>query len=670
MIKYQVAAKRDFITSLTSVKKPVDALAELIWNGFDAGSDRVQVFIGLNEIDGVDTIRVRDYGTGIDPAGAADFFGNLGDSWKKLKGRDNGRALHGKNGKGRFKAFALGQRVDWNTTFRNRQGQTVNYTIAGNINGIDSFEATDPVIATNATSGTEVLISNVIADFRSLKDDGAVLNLAKIFAPYLTEYPSVTLEYNGRQIDPINAQLHRSDYHLGDVELGADFRVPVSVTIIEWNIKTERELHLCDADGVSLYTLPTGKIKAPGFNFTAYVKTGHFRELDKTNNLILGELDQDIKKILEVAKNKVKEHFRKRILENQGQVIAKWKEEDIYPYEDKIVLDPVEQAERQVFDILAVNVQSYLPSFESADQKAKKFTFRLLAQAVKDNPESVQTILGEVLGLKKKEQDELADLLQRTSLSAIISSAKVVTDRLNFLIGLENLLFDKETKKKLLERDQLHKILENEAWIFGEEFALAGSELTLEEVLNKHLAKLGDREDVAGAEASLETDKLRVDLMLHKVTQPRPGEFDYLVVELKRPSKKIDSDVLTQIKKYAIAVSDDERFRGIKVRWIFLAVSNDMDELARREASQKNRPKGLVWDDDNITLWAKSWSEIINDARTKLNFFNAQLSYQADRESAKEYLQKAHAHFIPESYVITEKESVELSSSDGIIDED
>ena len=95
-----------------------------------------------------------------------------------------------------------------------------------------------------------------------------------------------------------------------------------------------------------------------------------------------------------------------------------------------------------------------------------------------------------------------------------------------------------------------------------------------------------------------------------------------------------------------------------------------MDDLARREASQKNRPKGLVWDDENITLWAKSWSEIINDARTKLNFFNAQLSYQADRESAKEYLQKAHAHFIPESYIVAEDESVDLSSSDDIEGED
>jgi len=192
-----------------------------------------------------------------------------------------------------------------------------------------------------------------------------------------------------------------------------------------------------------------------------------------------------------------------------------------------------------VFDILAVNVQSYLPLFDVADVKSRKFTFRLLAQAIRENPESVQKIIAEVLGLKKDEQDDLAELLKQTSLSSIISSARIVANRLDFLNGLENLLFDKESKKKLLERDQLHKILENEAWLFDEEFSLAGSELRLEEVLNQHLDKLGKREDDPDPVEVGEGKTGRVDLMLQKAIQPRTGEYDYLIVELKRPSKKI-----------------------------------------------------------------------------------------------------------------------------------
>ncbi len=380
------------------------------------------------------------------------------------------------------------------------------------------------------------------------------------------------------------------------------------------------------------------------------MKSEFFRDLDKSNSLVLAELDKDVQSIIAVAKGKLKAHFRKRLSQNQSEVVQKWKEEKIYPFEDKPDLDPVEAAERQVFDILAVNVQSYLPSFEGADHKSKKFTFQLLAHAVKENPDSVQTIISEVLGLKRSEQDDLAALLGKTSLSSIIKASKTVADRLDFLTALDALVFGKESKKKLLERDQLHKILENEAWLFHEEFALAGSEQRLEEVLHKHLATLGPRR--------IDTDPVdlgdgkqgRVDLMLSKVTQPRSGEYDYLVVELKRPTKKVDAEVLTQIEQYAIAVANDERFRGVPARWTFLAISNDLDPFAQRKANQRGKPKGQVYDDadQNITVWVKSWADVLNDAKAKLDFINTQLSYEADRDSAKEYLQKTHTRFIPE----------------------
>jgi len=273
----------------------------------------------------------------------------------------------------------------------------------------------------------------------------------------------------------------------------------------------------------------------------------------------------------------------------------------------------------------------------------------LLAQAIRENPDSVQQIIGEVLGLKKADQDELAELLKKTPLSSIISSAKIVANRLDFLNGLETLLFDKESKKKLLERDQLHKILENEAWLFHEEFALAGSEQRLEEVLKKHLEKLGKREDDPESVEVGEGKTGRVDLFLHKANQPRTGEYDYLIVELKRPSQKINSAVLQQIESYAIAVANDERFSGVKVNWTFIAISNELDDFAKKKANQRNQPRGKVYDDAdlNITVWAKEWAEVINDARARLCFVNKQLSYQADHDSAKAYLNKAHSRFIP-----------------------
>ena len=665
MAKVHVVARRDHLESLTTAT-PLVALAELVWNGFDAGSNRVQVLFDLNDIDAIQSIRIRDYGAGIVHSEVENLFGNLGESWKKAKDRQNGRALHGKNGKGRFRAFALGERVEWNTTYQDN-GKKYSYCISGSAHTLDDFDASDPIEADSSQTGTEVVIRNLQHAFYSLQSDSAPISLAKIFAPYLTEYSALTFEYNGVAVDPRTVQSNSKEYHLGDIELSGGRKAVVTVSIIEWKIPMDRVIHLCDKNGIGLHELPICKqIRAPGFNFTVYIKSDHFRELDKTNLLSLSDLHPDVQTIVNVAKNKAKEHFRKRILENQGKIVERWKKEQIYPYVDKPILDPVELAERQVFDILAVNVQSYLPSFEDADFKSKKFTFRLLAQAIRENPESVQEIIGEVLGLKKDAQDDLAALLKKTTLSSIISSAKIVANRLDFLNGLENLLFDKETKKIVLERDQLHKILEKEAWLFSEEFALAGSEQRLEEVLSKHLDKLGKREDAPAPVEVGEGKTGRVDLLLHKAIQPRAGEYDYLVVELKRPSKKIDDEVLTQIKKYAVAVAKDERFHGVPTRWTFVAISNDLYDFARSEASQRNRPKGMVSDnaDLNITVWAKSWADVINDARASLRFVNEQLSYEADRDSAKDYLKKAHAKFIPESIQQAE-ECEDVESEEG-----
>lgn len=650
MAKVKVVAKRDFIESITTSSRPLPALAELVWNGLDSGSNRVTVNFKRDKLEGIEAIIIRDYGYGIDHAKIESLFGNLGNSWKKEQEKFNGRALHGKNGRGRFKAFALGFRVEWRTVFE-KDNKLYSYHITGNANSLDDFNVTEPVeCGTEAVSGTTVTITNLLRNFRSLQDENAIHEMAKIFAAYLTEYPDVSIEFDGQKTDPKEAQANKCEYDLRDILLNDGTSVDVKVVVVEWKIPTERTIHLCDGNGVSLHEISLSKkVRAPGFNFTAYIKSAYFRELDKKGLLAVSEMHDGVLTIIDAAILCIKQHFRRRIAEQQSEIVKNWKQLNIYPYEDKVNLDPVEIAERQVFDILAVNVQSYLPSFDKSDIKSKKFTFRLLAQALRQNPESLQAIIGEVLGLKRETQDELAELLKKTSLSSIISSAKVVANRLDFLNGLETLVFDKKSKEKLLERDQLHKILEEEAWIFHEEFALAASEERLEEVLKKHLDKLGSRQDDIAIVDLGEGSTGRIDLMLHRAIQPRFGEYDYLIVELKRPKQKINSDVLTQIEKYAIAVANDERFHDVKVKWTFIAVSNELDDFAKKKAKQRGKPVGMTYDDDelNITVWARSWSDIINDARAKLAFINSSLSYEANSESAKNYLKIAHAKFIP-----------------------
>jgi len=48
-----------------------------------------------------------------------------------------------------------------------------------------------------------------------------------------------------------------------------------------------------------------------------------------------------------------------------------------------------------------------------------------------------------------------------------------------------------------------------------------------------------------------------------------------------------------------------------------------------------------------ITVWAKTWGQIIQDCKGRLNFFKAKLDYEANHDSALSYLKKAHEKYIP-----------------------
>jgi hypothetical protein len=80
---------------------------------------------------------------------------------------------------------------------------------------------------------------------------------------------------------------------------------------------------------------------------------------------------------LDEAQEAIKEYFRDRAAQEARTVVEEWKESQIYPYEGEATTR-IEQAERQVFDIVAVTASQYLPDFSTTASKNKAFHLRLL----------------------------------------------------------------------------------------------------------------------------------------------------------------------------------------------------------------------------------------------------------------------------------------------------
>jgi hypothetical protein len=650
MKEVSVKVQTDYLQRMATTKNPVLAVAELIWNSLDAEAQMVKVSFGLNGLDGVETIVVSDDGHGMDYDHTLPAFENLGGSWKRhnTHTQSGARRLHGKRGQGRFQAFALGIKVTWHTCYLLNKHK-VEYSIAGQRAKLGTFTIDDqPKQAKDCAVGTTVTIEGIDNGVNSLRSHSAVQNITEQFALYLRQYPNIDIFYDGNKIDPADVEDRLSEYELEAVEIDDGRFIDSRLTVIEWKAETERILYLCDPHGFSFAEIRPG-IQAPGFNFTAYLKSTYFKELDERGTL-LEDLNPNLKKVVASAKGKLREHFRKRAAENATKIVEEWKEKKIYPYEGE-ARNIIEETERQVFDVVALSLHDYLPDFETTDNRNKKFAFALLKQAIEESPKAVQRILEEVLELPKEKQEELAELLERTSLAAIINASKVVADRLDFLRGLELLVFNPTSKQQLLERRQLHKILNEQTWIFGEEFNLTLSDKSLNDVLNKHLEKLG-REPEKDAELVLREDGSEgiVDLMLSRIVpQPKAEEREHLIVELKRPSQKIDAEAASQIRSYAFAVADDERFRDTKTRWVFWAISNEISDSVRREANQRNRPRDLLYEDEEerIFIWVRTWGQLIESCRARLEFFQRELNYSVENESALSYLRKMHSKYLP-----------------------
>lgn len=658
MQKVSVEVKPDHLQRLAGVS-PVQAVSELIWNGLDADATNVSVDWSENQLGGLSAIRISDNGTGLPLSEARDAFGSLGGSVKRRGTRTTkgGRLLHGAEGKGRFRAFALGGRVTW-TSRTQGADRLEEYTIQGRIEDPGVFEIGDSAASSAKTTGMVVEIDNIQKDHPSLTDPSATQKFTEEFALYLRRYPTVSVRVAGHLLDPKSVEEQVAEYTLPSLEVEDGKIVSAVLTIIEWKVKTGRSLSLCDENGFTLHQTKPG-IQAPGFeNFTAYLKSDYLRVLNEGGLLVLDEMHPGLEKLLEAAKGVIREHFRRRGAEKAGELVEAWKREEIYPYEG----DPksaVERIEREVFDVVALNVSSYSPDFEASDARSRRLAFRLLKQAVESSPAAVQEILQDVLQLPLELQSDLAELIKRTPLARIIKASKVVADRLDFLAGLEQLVFDEPSRSTLLERRQLHRILEQETWIFGEEFNLSGSELTLTNVLRKHLASLDIELSDDAAPVTTENGKSgRVDLLFGRVVpQPKEDEREYLVVELKRPIQKLDDDAVLQVKRYARALASDERFASTKTRWVFYLVGNEMADPVWQEARQPNRTEGILFEDPDkrYRIWSRTWSEVIRGAKARLEFFRKELEYNASDETAMAYLRATHEKYLPKTKTETAK---------------
>lgn len=110
---------------------------------------------------------------------------------------------------------------------------------------------------------------------------------------------------------------------------------------------------------------------------------------------------------------------------------------------------------------------------------------------------------------------------------------------------------------------------------------------------------------------------------------------------MKRPSVTITQTEVAQIKSYAEAVASDPQFNAINVHWDFWVISSELERTVARDANESGRALGQIaeWN-DNIRIWAKTWSQVIDECETRLRHFKDALGYDASKEHAADYINR------------------------------
>jgi hypothetical protein len=658
--EYSVEIQQDFLERQAKAT-PVAAVAELIWNGLDADATRVTVEFEHDALGAIAKVIVSDNGDGIPYEDAPALFRRLGGSWKKQGAvtKHLQRSLHGQEGRGRFKAFSLGAVVDWKVAYRTEKG-VFRYDISILESDIRRVRITEQT-PFDGPLGVTVVVSELKRNFTSLKSENAVQELSEIFAIYLKNYRDVQIQVAGEVIDPKTAIAASWDEALSPIIEDEKIEYPLTLEIIEWRRQTKRALYLCNEQGFPLSQVEA-RFHVGDFHFSAYLRSTFVTRLESDNRLELAEMVPELARAVEEAREKIKAVFRARAAERARKVVDEWKARNVYPYEGE-AQSQIETAERQIFDIVAVTVQEAAPDLGESSPRQLALHLQMLRHAIERSPTELQKILDQVLLLPKRKQKELAQLLDETNLSGIISAASLVADRLKFLHGLSIILFDYETKDRLKERTQLHKILEQNTWIFGEEYNLWASDKGLTRVLEAHREKLDPSIVIDEPVKIVNKTRGIVDLMLSRVQRRhRHDDIEHLIIELKAPKVKLTAEHMTQIEDYALAVEEDDRFSTLAgLKWHFWLVSDSYNsQVTARIKNGPDPQRRLIQKGDRVQIGVKTWGEIIEENNARLQFIKEKLEHRVDDGQALAHLQEKHREFL--EGVIVQDEQQEAAS--------
>ena len=598
-------------TELKSYKdKPYECLFEYIWNSLDAGASEIRLNFSIppEGFGYVKDVTLSDNGKGWD----FDDEATTNNFMSSTKNPEKNKTLpKGQYGRGRYAFIWIAEKIEV-------YSKSKKLILRHNTN-----VQTD--IVADVITGTRIEFISINESFSdALASDKLQIALATEFGWFLQENDQYKLYVNDKLLNIRSIMRDYFEYKKEDLpeELQQKIVDDFFARIIIWKEKPSEysKYYFIDRIGKELTKINTGlNKKGDEFWHSVYIKSSLFttdeRNLmdDENNNQTEIEFDGTNS----MTKKQIINFFKKELI-NIRKPYLKKQSDSMYEslVVDKAIPDLTEFDiyDEQSFSELLKTVYIISPTlFTNRSNTEKKFicaTFAGLLSTQDGN--LIKVVLEQLQELTDDEKRDLLDILNRTRLSNVVSTIKEIDHRLDVIEKIKILI--SEWEKETLEVKHLQKILDNNFWIFGEQFRLFSStEGALKNVIVKYAKEI----------LNIENPELKnnprgeVDLFLTKTESTGESIQKNIVVELKRASKTLGKEQYDQIEGYMRKIKQESLCNGENQLWEFYLIGkNYNEEISEKIEAARNfgeKAKGLCYNinDGKFKIYVRKWSDIL-----------------------------------------------------------
>lgn len=655
--------------------KPLDAICEYVWNGFDANASSVKVNLQTNEMGLINMVSIQDNGTGIVYDELPNKFQPFNESKKAGQMNKINHSLpHGRQGIGRLTFFAFAQQARWDTVY-SQDGKHYKYYISMNKESLNEYDDNDGNIPaeTSEPVGTIVTFMQVM----ELSKDEIITEIQNEFFWFLELNKSNGYEIwvDDEKISYEENVMTRKCLDLSKLGLSHKYKVE----FIQWKRSLGKEyskFYFIGSDDKERYKEATKlNKKSDEFYHSVYIKSEYFDKFSFENTQVAGQIglfpnknEAEYKILIETINYylvKLRKEYLKKASDKYIDGLVK---RDVYPeFDNNNFMDIYRKKE---LNHLVETLYIAQPKiFTGLNDDNKKVMIHLL-QLIMDNSNKPELfdVLKQVIDLDEDELKELSEVLKYTTLNNITKVIKLLQDRLKVVQGLKEIVFDDKEFSK--EVKHIQKVVERHYWLFGEQYSLITAaepdfELALKGLL---FAITGDSSKV-----KIEHEDKNKEMDIYMIRQDHRGNVtENVVVELKRPTVPLGEDQLSQVKKYMRVIKSDDRFNASDVKWTYFLVGNRLnkngfiqDEL---EGHKNLGEPHLVYADGNgkNKIYVLTWSDIFDDFSKRHDYLMRKMEFEKEvwlkkHNSADETVEDILDNSASLDEAIIPKHKVELS---------